>query len=316
MPNQETKRQHYVPRTYLQHFSIGRSEKYFINSLLKKDFPTGKIQENDIDNICVKKKIYTLPSDNPEERMLIENFYQNYSENEYNKFYDFLIDPQKTLLTDDERKYIISFVVMMHFRNFKPINEFYIYENTLLEKAYSLCRQNNNSLIKIREHKISIEDKSLEQIQNERKKAIKPHLVITQIKEAFKLIEYRVKNDFIFVTKLMEDDCEYITSDNPVCIHNTCEERFKPCDAQSILALPLDNKHYLFLMPNTDKIDKNTIGKFNVTGESCKEAEMCLNHQQFLNAERFILGTEKGLLSYISTMKSFESILDNNKIEE
>lgn len=55
MANNETKKQHYVPRTYLKHFAIEREEKYFINALPVANFQADKIQEISIADVCLQK---------------------------------------------------------------------------------------------------------------------------------------------------------------------------------------------------------------------------------------------------------------------
>ena len=45
MANNETKRQHYVPRTYLKHFAREQDGKFFIKALPISNFQADKIQE-------------------------------------------------------------------------------------------------------------------------------------------------------------------------------------------------------------------------------------------------------------------------------
>ena len=44
MANNEIKRQHYVPRTYLKNFATEREGKYFIKALPIANFQADKIQ--------------------------------------------------------------------------------------------------------------------------------------------------------------------------------------------------------------------------------------------------------------------------------
>ena len=115
MSNNETKRQHYVPRTYLKHFAREQDGKYFIKALPVANFQADKMQEISITDVCLQKDIYTLPGETVEERMLLEKFYADNYESQYDKIYQLLIDPSKKTISDDERELIISTVVTMLF---------------------------------------------------------------------------------------------------------------------------------------------------------------------------------------------------------
>lgn len=93
MSASEVIRQHYLPRTYLKHYSTERSGEFFI-----KAFPSADCREDfRIERFkrLPSEDLYTLPGNTAEERMLIETFYSNNYEVHYNKTYEILIDPNK-----------------------------------------------------------------------------------------------------------------------------------------------------------------------------------------------------------------------------
>jgi hypothetical protein len=317
MPKKETKRQHYVPRTYLKHFSTERSGEYYINALPIADFNEKNINEISIANVCLQNDLYTLPGETPEERMLIEKFYSDSCESHYDKIYQLLTDPNKTTLTDAERELIISTVVTMFYRTTKWITLHNDFSNRALEKVFSLCKQVGKDYFMFENKKISIANKTLEQMKKENKVGNRPVQVVTQLKVALKLIELRSIRDGIYVTKLMEDDCEFVTSDNPVCIYNLDGGYVAPFDPENIMTLPLDNKHKLFLMPYSDADTKHILARHNVSGTMCYNEKLTSNYEQSRNAERFMLGAEAALKSYLSTKNISESPLtlnENDKI--
>ena len=115
----EVKRQHYVPRAYLKHFSKERSNEYFINTLPIKDCKESNIGKTNIINVCVEKGLYTLPGNSVQERMFIEQFYSDKIESQYDRIYQILTDPNKKTVTPKERELIISTVVTMLYRTTK-----------------------------------------------------------------------------------------------------------------------------------------------------------------------------------------------------
>jgi hypothetical protein len=132
MTNKESRRQHYVPRTYLKHFASERDGKYFIKVLPIANFQVDKIQEISITDACLQKDVYTLPGETLEERMLLEKFYADNYESQYDKIYQLLINSEKVRITDEERELIISTVVTMFYRTTKWINQ----HNELMNRVF------------------------------------------------------------------------------------------------------------------------------------------------------------------------------------
>lgn len=306
MPDNEVKRQHYVPRTYLKHFSTGRSEEYFIKALPTADCREEKIIEMNISNVCLQKDLYTMPGDTAEKRMLIEKFYSDNYEAHYNKIYEILIDPSKRKLSDEERELIISTVVTMFYRTTKWVNLQNDFFNRILEQAYFTCQQIGKDYFIFEKKKISIAGKTLEQLQKENKYESRPAQVLTQLQVALQLIKLRTIRDGIYVSKLVDDNCEFITSDNPVTYTNVNGGQIAPFDPSNILKLPLDNKHMLFLMPYSDKDTKHLLLRHNVSGMMCFTEKLTSNFQQFENSERFMLGSDSSLKGYLATKEISE----------
>lgn len=314
MANNETKRQHYVPRTYLKHFAREQDGKYFINALPISNFQADKILEISITDVCLQKYIYTLPGETAEERMLLEKFYADNYESQYDKIYQLLIDPEKKTITDEERELIISTVVTMFYRTTKWISQHNELMNRVFEQAFYLCQQTGKDYFTFEGTKISIAEKTLEQLQKENKIESRPAQVITQLQIALKLIKLRSVRDGIYVSKLVDDDCEFVTSDNPVSYNNLNCEHIAPFDPRNILTLPLDTKHKLFLMPYAEDDEKHHLARHNVSGTMCYSEKLTSNYEQSTNAERFMLGKESALLSYLQTKEETEKPLPEEEV--
>jgi len=144
----------------------------------------------------------------------------------------------------------------------------------------------------------------------------RPGQVITQLEVALKLGQVRSKNDNIFITKLLDDDCEFISSDNPVVLQNIKSGHIAPFDPTNIMKLPIDKKHMLFLMPYGTEEAKHLIVRHNVSGIFCKTEKLISNTEQFQKADRFILGDDNSLISYLKTKDIAERPLSDDELKK
>jgi Protein of unknown function (DUF4238) len=301
----ETIRQHYVPKTYLKQFSSERNGSFYIRGINKDEIEQERVIEFNTINICLRKNLYTLTGETIEERQKIEKFYSDEIEDNYNTLYSLLIDPNKTTITPDERKLIISTVITMLYRTTKWITEHNIVWNRALESVYTLCKQSGHNHFEFEGNSISIEGKSLKQIQDEFANSSREQQVKTQLEVAFSLIDLRL-NDGIFVSKLGKNDCSYITSDNPVVLRNRKGKRIMPFDVDNIISLHIDEKHKLMIMPTRQLSERNLIVRHTTVGVFADFDMMVSNALQMENSEKFILGSETSLKEYISMRKKTE----------
>jgi len=301
----EVKRQHYVPRTYLKNFSSQRGDKFYIKALPSANCIEEAIYESSTLNICLQTGLYTLPGETEQQRMLIEKFYSNNYEAYYNEVYEILTNPTRKTITEAERELIISTVVTMFYRTTKWINQHNTFFNRVLETAFTLAKNNGFDHFMFEKEKVSIANKTLEQLQKEYKYESRPSQVITQLETALSLIKWRIEKDNIMVVKII-DEPEFVTSDNPVVYSGPKGKNLAPFDAENILKLPLDPKHLLLLMPYGNDENKLNITRSERSGVTSENAKLTSNYSQFLNSERFLLGTDKGLKSYISTKQKTE----------
>ena len=304
MKNKPTERQHYVPRTYLKHFSYERNDNYFIHTLKTDEFYGDKVQKSNIINICVQKNAYTLPGEFP---MLLEGIYGNI-ETEYSKIYELLTAPLKSTLTEIERGLIIATVVTMLFRNTKMPNTINRMMNEIVEMGHRAHKKVGANL-NIGGETFSYKEKSVKEIQKEIENRGKHVIAIKQLDFAMKLIKYRTANDMIMVLRLDEELSTFITSDNPVSCINDKVPFLAPFDPTNTLVLPLDSKHALLLIPKPEKNERLTIFKINETGEEAFRQMITINRLQHRHAERFLLGTDEALKRYIFVYNNVEALV-------
>ena len=292
----ETKRMHYVPRTYMKYFSIERNGEFYIHAMAKDG--VSMPFETNIKNICVEKDFYALPGENEKDRQLLENMYNELYENDYDHIYKILIDDTKTSITHEERYSIIGFVVSMFFRNNSWSTGYYNLMDESYAKAYHLSKANNKDSFYFGEQEISISGKTLEELQKETRTQDNPMVALTAAKKIFQLIRMRVINDVVTVVK-SSGNFEYITSDNPVTFRSDDVKQAPiPIDPNNTLSIPIDKNHLLQLRPWGHELDRTMIGR--MTERSIVSIiNVAMNNQfQFGQSGRFILGTESSIKNF------------------
>ena len=291
----ETRIMHYVPQSYLRYFGQERSGVHFIHALPKKG---GAIFTANVKNICGERDLYTLPGATEEERLFLENMYNDLYEVGYDKIYELLTDKTKITLTAKERYSIIGFVVSMFFRN---VAWHTFYNNALdqmLEHVYDLTKQNGMDTFYFGDEEISIAGKTLEELQKENKKQDKPMLALVQAQNIFQLIRLRLINDVVTITKA-RPGFEFITSDNPVAFKGAnIRQRPIPFDPSNTLMIPIDKDHLLQLQPWVEKeLDWNLLGRLH--DEPIPGMYTSINNNfQSVQCDKFLLGTETGLKAF------------------
>ncbi|CAL2104168.1 conserved protein of unknown function [Tenacibaculum sp. 190130A14a] len=307
------KRQHFVPRTYLKHFSIQDGQEYLIHALPEKAIKKEAIFQSNIKNVALEKHLYTLPGETVEQKMAVERFYSDELEQHYDAIYQILTDPDKTELTNEERELIISTVVTMYYRTTKWVNASRDLMRRAFKQAFALCKQTGKDYFTFGDEKVSIAGKNLEEFTRDYNKERQPGMIITQLEVAIELIKVRLKNDSICVIKIDDENLELVTSDNPVIASNNKPERFAPFDPSNILKLPLDSQHILMLMPECPEGLLNRIWR-RISKRPFSEIEkLTANYSQMQNSEKFMFGSKSALESYLTTKQESERPLEEGE---
>lgn len=300
------KRQHFVPRTYLKHFSEQSGEKYFIHALPTEATETDKIFNSNITNVAFERHLYTLPGETIEQQMAVEKLYSEEWEAHYDSIYEILTNPDKKEITTEERELIISTVVTMYYRTTKWVNASRDLMGRVFESAFQLCKQKGVDYFTFEDEKISIAGKTLEEFTKEFNKNRQPGMILIQLETAFKLIALRILNDSICVNKIESEKLEFVTSDNPVIAKNNNSERFAPFDPTNVLELPIDSKHKLILIPECPPKLRNRIFRKTSTSPFSEIEKLTTNYSQMQNSEKLIFGSKQALESYLSTKQESE----------
>lgn len=297
------KRHHYVPQTYLRKFCepSGSETIYFLD---RTKSSVGDIKPTSVKNICIEGHLYRLNKDG-EDSQIIEKFYSDDIEGSYNEIYEVLTNDKIDKLTSEQREKIIEYVITQLYRSPKWKNFHINILNRVLENMYYMCEHIGSETFDYEGITISIKDKSLEDSQKEWYYHSKEAFLRTHLDVAYKLISYRLASDSIMVSKL-EDDKEFITSDNPVIYYNPDVQHQIAFHPSNVLQLPLSPKYMVMLMPGSKPQYQHLITRKTCTGEISQIERLVANYDQLNSSERFILGTKTGLEKYLETKELSE----------
>lgn len=307
------KRQHFVPRTYLKHFSEQSGDEYSIHVLPTETTEIEKIFNTNIKNVALERHLYTLPGETIEQQMAVEKLYSENFEAHYDSIYEILTNPNKIEITPVERELIISTVVTMFYRTTKWVNASRNLMGRVFERAFYLCELQGVDYFEFEGEKFFISGKKLEEFTKEFNKEGQPGMILVQLEVAFKLIALRMQNDSICINKIESEKLEFITSDNPVVARNNTPERFAPFDPSNVLELPIDSKHKLILMPECPPELRNRIFRRNLTSPFSEIEKLTTNYSQMKNSEKFIFGSKKALESYLTTKQESERPINEDE---
>lgn len=281
----EKKGHHFVPQTYLRKFGYQKEEnKYFVSAFDKKDnLYKGELP---INRIGKKKNFYKLKGKTKEERELLENYYGKFTENDYSRLYELLINRRNLTISDYDRKSIIFITLTLYFRNyfwFDSIKEFF---NGIIKDSYDLIKNKKNKTVYSNDGSelFSFNKKDVNEVLRNDNEETREILINTQLRKTLNL--FKIRQDDVVGIFQINSSLEFISSDNPVIWL-----AYEP-----IIRLPLDPKHYLLLYKTSEEINRKIIFRRDLINEKDDAEIVDYNRMQFENAYRFIVGNKKEIL--------------------
>jgi Protein of unknown function (DUF4238) len=301
----EKKRHHYVPQTYLQNFSFKKSKDIFqLHWLPVGILKENKISSSNIKNLCVVSKLYTLPGNTVEGKMLIEDFYNDAYERGYQSVYKKMTDEAVTDITDEDRRLIIGMAVSLFYRNPFWLNSHTDFIGDMFSRAFELSKANGHDSFYWDNEEISIKGKTVDDLKREYREEARPNLIIEQVQAAINLLKLRINSDGINITRIKNPAFEFLTSDRPVNIINPDKGHIIPMDPLNFLTMPIDSKHQLSLLPQCHPGNKYKILRDSTDGFIDSFTH---NAQQAMAADKFLFGSEQGLKSFVKLMEKVEA---------
>ena len=289
----ETRRMHYVPRTYLKYFANERNGEFYIHALNKE---TKKIFSPNINKICLETDLYLLEGETEDERQILEKMYNNLYERDYANLYKILTNDKRETVTMQERYDIIGFVVSMFYRNNSWNTGYKKLIDETYAKAYYLTKESGQDKFLFGEQEISIIGKTLDELQSESQAKDRQLMALITAQKIFELIRLRILNDVVTIVKTKH---ELVTSDNPVKFRGeNRNQRPIPMDPTNTLSIPIDKNHLLQLRPWGHELDRTMLGRMSEFSFVSALTAECNNQFQYGQTGRFLLGTETGIKNF------------------
>ncbi|MFD2938463.1 DUF4238 domain-containing protein [Flavobacterium sp.] len=294
--------QHFIPQTYLKKFAHTVDNKNYFVAVYDKI--SGKYNPKmSVGNLCVETDLYTLDHLNGDEKYAIENFFSDNIENRYPKVFKLLVEDKKPIISSEEKTFILYTTLSMYFRTPKVLNQFVDFAGRLVENV-----KNGSSAksIDFLGYKISLDQKSFTDIKKDIRATNRIDFLQTQLALLDALVEFKF-NDGLVITELIGEQ-EFITSDNPVEIRNMGEIGFNLFSDRNSIYIPLDPKHALFIAPK----DKGSITNEVFYQKDNFVQHITLNHVLFKNAERWIIGSSKGVQQFLKDEEEYTKPVEDN----
>jgi len=293
------KHQHFIPKSYLKNFAVLQNEKFFVEAKLKtEDQPKGQLLS--IRDVCVDKNLYTLPHIEGDDKYSLEKYYADNIDAVYPEVYELLTGPSKTYITKKQRAQIVMTTMSLFFRTPKFLNLNERRTNLILE--YGVRNHINNEgyvKFKFQDNDFNFHVDTIEEVRANLKIKHKLKFLREHLDAWRKFVEFKI-NAGLTVYHIYED-LELITSDNPVRMHSVAGNRFSVFDPTNIISVPLDNKHFLIIFPNTESAMHDRIFR----EERDKWFGLTSNLEVDRNSEDWIIGKPKSIHAHIADQKKY-----------
>lgn len=300
------KHQHYIPKSYLKNFAYAENEKYFVEAKLKgEDKPKDTLIS--IRSICVDKNIYTIPDAEGSEKYEIERYYASEIDGVYPDIYRLLTDENHTIITPEEKRLIILTTMSLFFRTPKFLNFNEKRIDTILNHLVSNHKNSSDKIsIQFNNELLEFFVGEAEEVRKELHVKNKQHFLSQHLKDLHDFVEFKTDAGLMVMT--IKDDIDLITSDNPVYMHSTVNQRFNVFDPTNVIQVHLDNKHYLIIYPNTEEALTDRV--FRATQDY--RAALTANLQVEQNAEDWIIGKPGTVHAHLSDQVKYNEETPEN----
>ena len=297
----ETKRQHFVPRTFLKHFTNGNGK---LTGLKKNDFnpiPIGLKQ------VCLQNHLYTIDFANAkdEDRQMLEDFYCDYFEANYNEIHEILTTDSQLKISKALKEKIIETVISMYYRVAKWLNESKANQKIALERLIEVSKKLNDPIVQLGNGQtLDISGKTVDDLLKEFEPDRKFGFIMNQLKGITEFSKTRLNNN-ISINKTYGDH-EFLTSDNPIVLNTGEQALIDRIDPSCHIMLNISPKYCLTIIPPTNK-ENLFINRINMKENSSFMYTAINNDHQARNCERFMLGTESGIKFHIDNQPTYNS---------
>lgn len=301
-------RQHFIPQSYLRNFAKGENGKFFIDALSSDSHEVKKnISTKDI---CVEKNIYTFDGIDIEKKYDLEKFYATNVDAVYPEVYRILTNPDVLEIDAEIKSKIILTITSMYFRTPKFLN----YKNKNSDDLYDhLAKYADKKTGEVEysfkgmDFNFNVND--LDEVKRNARIRNKEKFLLDHLAEWSKFVEVKMECGLSVIK--IEDEVNLITSDNPVAIRAMKKNYWEVddiFDANNMIQIPLDRKHFLYIYPNSETELNNTFWRSTA---NFWYALTC-NHEMAALAEKWILGFPGSIEEHIVNNVKYNEETDEN----
>lgn len=263
LPIVNPKRQHTIPKSYLENFSDARLKRGRKKRQLEVHLKSQQklVPRTSIDNVCVNSEFYSLTGVSDTDRYGIELFYAECVDADFPEVYELLLNKQLGSINEEQKRKIVKCYTSLFFRTPKQLKAFSKFNLSEIEK---LPKEFDSKKGKV---KIEYKGESIvfdcfnhadyeQQIKDfTRNGYLAGHLIVW-----YSFFNHHLRFSSLHVLEF-QSDTDLITSDNPVVLANP-EEFDQPINVfnpKNQLSVHLDRKHALQIRPITNTQNPSVI---------------------------------------------------------
>jgi len=295
---EEAKNQHYIPQSYLRNFTIRKKGKNFYVFVR---FKGERFYETNVRNICSENYFYSIPGVENIDKNSVEKYYADKIDSLYPEILKIVCDDNLTIISQDQREKIIRAVLNLYFRTPKFLKYYqnHIYKLEEIIDAYHLGKS-ENYIIDFFGYSIDLRTVNYSEFKLQIKDKGKQLFLSQHLKFFEEFVSYK-KNDGIGISKI-EDDSEYITSDNPVIIRNSRGKMRNIFSKGNVIYLPINNKYLITITPKSEDELKGTFSRISASFDDV----VGINHDIEKNSEKWIIGSKDGMHNHLDKVELIE----------
>jgi len=299
------KRQHFVPRTFLKHFSEKKGNEYFIYAK-NKNKPIDNFSIN-IKNVCLQKHLYTInfPDASEDDMMKLEKFYSDNLESDYDEIFNLLNDDSIIRIDQAQKTKIIETVLSMYFRVAKWFNKPLKFKKQLIVELLEEAKNLDYPKISLPTGETyDLSERSIDDIIKDLESGSKLEFINAQLAALEKIP--RMFGSYNISVNIAHGNHEFLTSDVPIVLNNGEQRLVELLDPSCQLMLNFSPTRCLTILP-PPSVPNLLINRNQMPDATSWIYCSINNNHQHRNSENFILGTESGLKFYDDNMPLIET---------
>jgi len=277
--NQTVIKQHYIPKSYLKNFG-------FLVNARKKSWSVyaiesgGEIERRATTSICTVDYLYDLPYVENNQKQFIEHAYDKEVDQHFPSITKFCENELNKTLPTEMREKILKSCLSLYYRTPKFVE----LDNKAIEEINKLPKNKQEDAWKW-----------------EKTRLLQEHL------KKFEALYLNKKRCGISINKVV-GKYELISGDNPVVIRNMKQERVDELNDNNIIHIPLTPKIALSIMPTKERYLYDTFQKYFWDEDNV----MILNTDIEQLHQKYLLGTENALQTYLDESPEYKKPVDDN----